>query len=101
MPDKMLRSDPELAFQTTVERLIRSQPSVEVRRLEFLEERVGMFDEAERVARLVEYLRSSCPGDKTPRTIAFLEWADAHVGNLRDNCSPARLENDLVSSGLW
>lgn len=101
MSKKKRRSDPKRAFKATVKRLLKARPPVEVRRLEFLEERVNMLDEADRVARLVEYLRSSGPGDKTPKTIAFLEWADGHVGYLRDSCRPAEVEDDLVRAKLW
>jgi hypothetical protein len=68
------------------------------KRVAFLRERAGMFEEAERTDRFLQHVRHT-ENCASVRMSEFLKWSDAYIAALREKCST--LADELATSELW
>ena len=77
---------------------------LEEARAKFLRERIDALDEAERIERHVQYLRSAACGagsGEAVKVTRMLDWAVARASSLRLFTSPNAINSDLTERDIF
>jgi hypothetical protein len=76
------------------------ETDLQSRRIAFFKERADMLEEAERLDLVLEQLRHTADYPSI-EMYEFSKWAEAYIASLRERCSSAGFDRDLVECGLW
>jgi erythromycin esterase-like protein len=87
--------------RTSERRETEVQHRREEKRIAFLDEYADTLEKADKRQRFLQNLQRIGNGNRSQSMAEFMQWTEAHIISLRENCSASAVDQAVTESELW